>query len=89
MTVELLAVAGLVGGEDHGELPVLGHERHLLDQGGSVGKTDGPSRGHPAAWHRRSSELGAGRIVTDITNIHWILGRIQRDSTLMSDFNPS
>jgi hypothetical protein len=37
-------VAGLVDGEDHGELPVLGHERHLLDQGGSVGKTDGPSR---------------------------------------------
>jgi hypothetical protein len=44
MTVELLAVAGLVGGEDHGELPVLGHERHLFAQGGSVGETDGPSR---------------------------------------------
>jgi len=28
---------GLIGGEDHGELPVGRHEGHLLDQDGGVG----------------------------------------------------
>jgi hypothetical protein len=60
MTVELLAVAGLVGGEGNGELPVLGHERHLLDQGASVGKTDGPSRGHPAGLASPFQRAGRG-----------------------------